>query len=54
MIYVRDVAAVAARVLTTDGHERKAYTLTGPQAFRYSDLAALYSQVSSEKFGARK
>ena len=28
----RDVGAVAARVLTEDGHERCTYTLTGPEA----------------------
>ena len=31
-IDTRDVAAVAARVLTSPGHQGKAYTLTGPEA----------------------
>jgi uncharacterized protein YbjT (DUF2867 family) len=31
-IHPRDIAAVAVRALTTDGHEGKAYSLTGPQA----------------------
>jgi uncharacterized protein YbjT (DUF2867 family) len=45
MIDARDVAAVAAHVLTSEGHEATAYTLTGPQALGYSELAALYSRV---------
>ena len=45
MIDAADVAAVAARVLTTDGHEGKAYVLTGPQALSYSDVARVYSSV---------
>jgi uncharacterized protein YbjT (DUF2867 family) len=45
MIDARDVAAVAARVLTTDGYEGKAYTLTGPEPLGYADLAAVYSRV---------
>jgi uncharacterized protein YbjT (DUF2867 family) len=32
MVDARDVAAVAARVLTEDGHTGQAYDLTGPQA----------------------
>ena len=45
MIDAADVAAVAARVLTTEGHEGKAYVLTGPEALSYADLAATYSRV---------
>ena len=40
-----DVAAVAARVLTEPGHERAAYTLTGPEALRFKDVAARLSAV---------
>lgn len=40
-----DIAAVAARVLTSDGHEGKAYLLTGPQLLSYSDVADVYSRV---------
>ncbi|MFI9332182.1 SDR family oxidoreductase [Kitasatospora sp. NPDC052868] len=32
MIHPRDIAAVAAKVLTTSGHEGQAYTLTGGEA----------------------
>jgi uncharacterized protein YbjT (DUF2867 family) len=34
-----DVAAVAAVVLTEDGHEGRSYTLTGPEAVTYHDAA---------------
>jgi uncharacterized protein YbjT (DUF2867 family) len=37
----RDVAAIAARALTEDGHEGKAYTPTGPEALTYDEIAAM-------------
>jgi uncharacterized protein YbjT (DUF2867 family) len=40
-----DVAAAAARVLTTDGHEDATYVLTGPEALSYGDIAARFSAV---------
>jgi uncharacterized protein YbjT (DUF2867 family) len=45
MIDARDVAAVAAHVLTTSGHEGKAYRLTGPESLSYEDVAEVYSRV---------
>jgi uncharacterized protein YbjT (DUF2867 family) len=42
---VRDVAAVAVKALTEAGHEGKAYTLTGPEALTYDELAAELSRV---------
>ena len=45
MIDAADVADVAARVLTSDGHEGQAYVLTGPEALSYSDVADVYSRV---------
>jgi len=39
MIDIRDVAAVAAVTLTTDGHEKQTYDLTGPEAVTFSDVA---------------
>lgn len=36
---VRDIAAVAVRALTAIGHEHKAYSLTGPEALSYDDVA---------------
>ncbi len=42
---VRDVAAVAVRVLTEDGHTGKTYTLTGPAALSNSEIAAILSTL---------
>jgi uncharacterized protein YbjT (DUF2867 family) len=40
-IDTRDVAAVAARVLTSPGHQGKAYALTGPEALSGDEVARL-------------
>jgi uncharacterized protein YbjT (DUF2867 family) len=40
-----DVAAVAARVLTSPGHEGTTYVVTGPEALRFKDVAARISAV---------
>jgi uncharacterized protein YbjT (DUF2867 family) len=37
---VRDIAAVAAVVLTESGHEAAIYTLTGPKAITHAQIAA--------------
>ena len=42
----RDVARVAATVLTRGGHEGKAYTLTGPRSFSYRDAARVIGDVT--------
>jgi uncharacterized protein YbjT (DUF2867 family) len=36
---VRDIAAVAVKALTEASHEKKIYTLTGPEAVTYDELA---------------
>ena len=41
-----DCAAAAAAVLTTGGHEGRAYDITGPQPLGQDDVAALLSEVS--------
>jgi uncharacterized protein YbjT (DUF2867 family) len=41
----RDVAAVAARTLTDAGHEGRAYSLSGPEALGYADIAAVLSRA---------
>jgi uncharacterized protein YbjT (DUF2867 family) len=46
MIHVRDVAAVAARVLLEEGHTGQTYTLTGPEALTYHDAAARLSAAA--------
>ena len=42
---VRDIGAVVAKILTSDGHAGKTYTLTGPELLNYSQVAARLSQV---------
>lgn len=38
-IDVRDIGAVAAEALTTDGHFNRIYTLTGPEALSFYEIA---------------
>ena len=45
MVDVRDVADVAVKVLTEDGHEGKTYTLTGPASISFHDVAAVLSKA---------
>jgi uncharacterized protein YbjT (DUF2867 family) len=40
-----DIAAVAATVLTEEGHENKDYTLTGPEAFTVTEQVAILSDA---------
>ena len=42
-IDLRDVAAVAVKALTEDGHEDMTYTLTGPRALANAELAQILS-----------
>jgi len=42
----RDVARVAATVLTRGGHDGRAYTLTGPRSFSYREAAATIGSVT--------
>jgi len=44
-IDVRDVAAVAVKALTEDGHVGKAYTLTGPEALTNGQIAQILSDA---------
>jgi NAD(P)H dehydrogenase (quinone) len=46
-----DVAAVAARVLTSPGHEGATYVVTGPEALRFKDVAARISVVFAREVG---
>jgi uncharacterized protein YbjT (DUF2867 family) len=41
----RDVGEVVATILTQDGHEGETYELTGPEALRGDDMAAVLSKV---------
>jgi uncharacterized protein YbjT (DUF2867 family) len=42
---VRDIAAVAAKILTSEGHSSKTYTLTGPEALSYTQVAEKLSSL---------
>jgi uncharacterized protein YbjT (DUF2867 family) len=44
-IHPRDIAAVAARALTTDGHQGKIYPVTGPEALSISEQVQILSTV---------
>jgi NAD(P)H dehydrogenase (quinone) len=46
-----DVAKVAARVLTSEGHEDATYVLTGPEALSYADVAGRISAVFAREVG---
>jgi uncharacterized protein YbjT (DUF2867 family) len=48
-IDVRDIAEIAAMVLTASGHERQAYPLTGADALTYTEVA----QIMTEELGRR-
>ena len=45
----RDIAAVAAEALTSDGHEGKTYTLTGPAALGIAEVASILSEVAGRE-----
>lgn len=45
----RDIAAVAARALTEAGHEGQTYTLTGPEALSYAEVAAKLSEAAGRR-----
>lgn len=43
MVDARDIAAVAVKALTEDGHEGKTYILTGPKALSYHDISNAFT-----------
>jgi uncharacterized protein YbjT (DUF2867 family) len=45
-IDVRDIGAVAVRVLSESGHEGKAYALTGPEALSHDQIAEKLSRAT--------
>ena len=45
-IDTRDIAAVAAEALTSNGHNGKTYTLTGPATLGIADVARILSEAS--------
>jgi uncharacterized protein YbjT (DUF2867 family) len=48
-IDVRDIAAVAVKVLTETGHAGKTYELNGPEALSYTQVAEKISKASGKK-----
>ncbi len=48
-IDARDIASVAVAALTQDGHNGKAYTLTGSEALSRNDVVALFSSALGRK-----
>ena len=46
----RDIASVAAKALTSDGHEGKIYTLTGPATLGIAEIALILSEVAGREF----
>jgi len=49
VIDTRDIAAVAAQALTGEGHEGKAYTLSGPEALSNGEIAEKISRAIGKK-----
>ena len=47
-IDARDIASVAATVLTEDGHRGQGYALTGPAALSFGEAAAIISKASGK------
>ncbi len=45
MIDIRDVAEIAAKALTSDGHEGETYELTGPESISINEVASAFSKV---------
>lgn len=45
MIDFRDIASIAVAALTGDGHENKAYTITGPQSLSMGEVAREISRM---------
>ncbi|MDZ8227233.1 MULTISPECIES: NmrA family NAD(P)-binding protein [unclassified Nostoc] len=48
-IDVRDIAAVAVRTLIEDGHEGRAYPLTGAEALTYYEVADIFTSVLGKR-----
>jgi uncharacterized protein YbjT (DUF2867 family) len=49
MIDCRDIGAVAAEVLTGQGHESQSYEISGPEKLSFYDVADRFSEVLGEK-----
>ena len=54
MIDTRDIAVVAATVLTENGHEGKKYKLTGPEVLTYAQIVETLSEVTGTEITYRE
>ncbi|MBX9849849.1 MAG: SDR family oxidoreductase [Rhodocyclaceae bacterium] len=45
---VGDIGEIAANILTTAGHENKAYNITGPELLSGNDFAQIFSKVTGK------
>ena len=45
---VGDIGEIAANILTTDGHENKAYNVTGPELLSGEDFANVFSKATGK------
>jgi len=43
---VKDIGEIAANILTTSGHERKAYNVTGPELLSGQNIADTFSHIA--------
>jgi uncharacterized protein YbjT (DUF2867 family) len=50
-IHERDIAAVAARAVCEDGHEKEAYVLTGPQSLSQREQVRIIGEVIGRSLG---
>ncbi len=48
-VHPRDIAAVAACALTSDGHEGKEYPLTGPEAINVREQVHIVAEVTGRE-----
>ncbi|MFD1066010.1 hypothetical protein [Oceanobacillus locisalsi] len=48
LVDIRDIAEIAAKVLTEDGHISKIYTLTGSDAVCYEEIAKYLSDILNQ------
>jgi uncharacterized protein YbjT (DUF2867 family) len=46
---VNDIATVAAKALTGDGHGGKEYEITGPETLSYADAASILSEATNKQ-----
>lgn len=43
---VKDIGEIAANILTTEGHDRKAYNVTGPELLSGQNIADIFTEIT--------